>query len=41
MIVDPRIVAYTGGREPHPWTVYVAAEVCAGLSDAVRALSIA
>lgn len=33
-----RVVAYTGDDEPHPWTVYVAAEVCAELDDAVRAL---
>ena len=39
--IGKRVVAYTGGREPHPWTVYVAAEVCAELGDAVRALSTA
>ena len=33
-----RVVAYTGGTPPHPWTVYVAAAVCADLEDAVRAL---
>ena len=33
-----RVVAYTGGTPPHPWTVYVADEVCADLQDAVRAL---
>ena len=33
-----RVVAYTGGTPPHPWTVYVADEVCAELEDAVRAL---
>ena len=32
------VVAYTGGTPPHPWTVYVAAEVCAGLEEAVEAL---
>jgi len=32
------VVAYTGGREPHPWTVYVADEVCAELDASVRAL---
>ena len=32
------VVAYTGGTPPHPWTVYVAAAVCADLEDAVRAL---
>ncbi len=33
-----RVVAYTGGTPPHPWTVYVADEVCSDLEDAVRAL---
>jgi nucleoside 2-deoxyribosyltransferase len=33
-----RIVAYTGGRKPHPWTVYVADVVHPELPDAVRAL---
>jgi nucleoside 2-deoxyribosyltransferase len=33
-----RVVAYTGGRAPHPWTVYVAANVCAELDEAVEAL---
>ena len=33
------VVAYTAGREPHPWTVYVAASVHAELEDAVRALA--
>ena len=28
------VVAYTGGTPPHPWTVYVAAEVCADLEQA-------
>src|SRR3954464_13866862 len=32
------VVAYTGGTPPHPWTVYVAAEVHARLEDAVTAL---
>jgi nucleoside 2-deoxyribosyltransferase len=36
-----RVVAYTGGTTPHPWTVYVAAEVCGELDDAVRALETA
>jgi hypothetical protein len=36
-----RVVAYTGGVEAHPWTVYVAAEVWAELDDAVRALETA
>ena len=35
-----RVVAYTGGTPPHPWTVHVAAEVCADLEDAVRALAV-
>jgi nucleoside 2-deoxyribosyltransferase len=34
-----RVVAYTAGTPPHPWTVYVADEVCADLEDAVRALA--
>ena len=33
-----RVVAYTGGRRPHPWTVYVAAAVAVELEDAVEAL---
>jgi nucleoside 2-deoxyribosyltransferase len=33
-----RVVAYTDGVEPHPWTVYVSAAVCAQLEEAVRAL---
>ncbi len=33
-----RVIAYTGGTPPHPWTVYVADAVCADLEDAVRAL---
>lgn len=32
------VVAYTGGTPPHPWTIYVADEVCADLESAVRAL---
>ena len=32
------VVAYTGGTPPHPWTVYVADAVCAGLDEAVEAL---
>ena len=32
------VVAYTAGTPPHPWTVYVATAVCAGLEDAVEAL---
>ena len=34
-----RVVAYTGGTPPHPWTVYVAASVHAALEDAVAALA--
>jgi len=33
-----RVIAYTGGTPPHPWTVYVADEVCADLESAVRSL---
>lgn len=33
-----RVVAYTGGGHPHPWTVYVAAEVRADLEAAISAL---
>ena len=33
-----RIVAYTGGTPPHPWTTYVADSTHADLEDAVRAL---
>jgi nucleoside 2-deoxyribosyltransferase len=32
------VVVYTGGTPPHPWTVYVAAEVHAALEDAVAAV---
>jgi nucleoside 2-deoxyribosyltransferase len=34
-----RIVAYTGGTPPHPWTTYVADSAHADLEDAVRALN--
>src|SRR5438045_9519065 len=33
-----RVVAYTGGMPAHPWTVYVAAAVCADPDEAVAAL---
>jgi nucleoside 2-deoxyribosyltransferase len=33
-----RVVAYTGGTPPHPWTVYVSDAVCAELDEAVAAL---
>ena len=33
-----RIVVWTGGRKPHPWTVYVAESAWAELEDAVKAL---
>jgi nucleoside 2-deoxyribosyltransferase len=33
-----RVVAYTGGTPPHPWTAYVAAVICDDLEEAVRAL---
>jgi nucleoside 2-deoxyribosyltransferase len=35
-----RVVAYTGGRPAHPWTVYVADDVHAQLEQAVAALSV-
>jgi nucleoside 2-deoxyribosyltransferase len=34
-----RVVAYTGGTPPHPWTIYVADGVFAELEAAVGALS--
>jgi nucleoside 2-deoxyribosyltransferase len=33
-----RVVAYTGGTPPHPWTVYVSESVHATLEDAIAAL---
>jgi nucleoside 2-deoxyribosyltransferase len=33
-----RVVAYTGGTPPHPWTSYVADAICGDLEGAVRAL---
>jgi nucleoside 2-deoxyribosyltransferase len=33
-----RVVAYTGGTPPHPWTVYVSDSAHATLEDAVAAL---
>jgi len=33
-----RVVAYTGGSRPHPWTVYVADAICSDLEEAVAAL---
>jgi nucleoside 2-deoxyribosyltransferase len=36
--IGKHVVAYTGRAEPHPWTVYVAAAVCAELEDAVQAV---
>ena len=33
-----RVVAYTGGTPPHPWTVYVADQLFAHLHDAVGRL---
>ena len=33
-----RVIAYTGGPRPHPWTVYVAEALHADLVDAVAAL---
>ncbi len=37
--IGTRVVAYTGGTPPHPWTVYVADAVCAELEQAVAAVS--
>ena len=34
-----RVIAYTAGTPPHPWTVYVAEAVHASLEDAIAALS--
>jgi nucleoside 2-deoxyribosyltransferase len=34
-----RVVAYTGGTPPHPWTVYVVDAICAELETAVSALA--
>ncbi len=34
-----RVVAYTGGTPPHPWTTFVATDLYADLDDAVNALS--
>jgi nucleoside 2-deoxyribosyltransferase len=34
-----RIVAYTGGTPPHPWTVYVADAIFADLEGAVSAMA--
>jgi hypothetical protein len=33
------VVALTGGRTAHPWTVFVAAAVCESLEEAVGALA--
>jgi nucleoside 2-deoxyribosyltransferase len=33
------VVVWTGGRKPHPWTVFVADGVFDELEDAVRALA--
>lgn len=33
------VVAYTGGTPPHPWTVYVADQICDDLERAVQALA--
>jgi nucleoside 2-deoxyribosyltransferase len=34
-----RVIAYTGGTPPHPWTVYVVEAVFTELEDAVVALA--
>ena len=36
--IGKRVVAYTGGAKPHPWTVYVSNAVCTDLGEAVSAL---
>ena len=33
------VVVYSGGTPPHPWTVYVARQVCTELEAAVDAVS--
>jgi nucleoside 2-deoxyribosyltransferase len=33
------VIAFTGGRAAHPWTVYVAVRVCESLEEAVNALA--
>jgi nucleoside 2-deoxyribosyltransferase len=33
------VIAFTGGRKAHPWTVYVSAKVCESLEEAVSALA--
>lgn len=35
-----RIVAYTGGTPPHPWTRYVADAICDELEHAVAAVAV-
>ena len=37
--IGKRVIAYTGGTPPHPWTVYVADAVFAELELAVAALA--
>jgi nucleoside 2-deoxyribosyltransferase len=32
------VLVYTGGSQPHPWTVYVATSIHADLEEAVAAL---
>ena len=34
-----RVVAYTGGKEPHPWTVFVADAIGAELAGSIRVLA--
>lgn len=34
-----RVVVYTGGGAPHPWTVYVAAEIHSDLEAAISAVA--
>ena len=38
-VLGKRVVAYTGGTPPHPWTAYVADVICDDLERAVLALS--
>ena len=37
--VGKRVIVYTGGRKPHPWTVYVAESTWDELEHAVQALT--
>lgn len=37
--IGKRVIAYTGGTPPHPWTVYIADAIQPELESAVRALA--